>query len=86
MFMLQNIFLLQLVRKHYNPSARYESTLIKFKKDRVTLNIPDDGTVKKGWRITPFTPLTVSGTETFLYCTGSHCDLSNTTNIVKYEH
>ena len=57
--------LLQLVRKHYDPSARCESTLIKFEEDQVTLNIPDDGTVtKEGWRITPLTNPTVSGTET----------------------
>ena len=60
--------LLQLVRQHYDPSARCESTLIKFEEDRVTLNIPDDGTVtKEGWTITPFTSPTVSGTETSLY-------------------
>ena len=74
--------LLQLVRKHYDPSARCQSTLIKFKEDRVTLNIPDDGTVtKEGWRITPFTNPTVSGAETSLYSTNSHSDLNNTTNF-----
>ena len=60
--------LLQLVRKHYDPSARCESMLIKFEEDQITLNIPDDGTVtKEGWTITPFTNPTVSGTETSLY-------------------
>jgi len=74
--------LLQLVRKHYDPSARCESTLVKFEDNQITLNIPDDGTVtKEGWRITPFTNPTVSDTETSLYCTDSHSDLNNTTNF-----
>jgi len=78
--------LLQLVRKHY-PSARCESVRIKFKENKVSLNIPHDGTVtKEGWKITPLNNPTVSRTETFLYCTDNHCDLSNTTNIMKYEH
>ena len=73
--------LLQLVRKHYDPSARCQSTLVKFEEDQITLNIPDDGTVtKEGWRITPFTTPTVSGTETSLYSTNSHSDLNNTAN------
>ena len=57
---------LQLVRKHYNPSARCDSVRVKFKEDRVSLSIPDDGTVtKEGWRITPFANPTVSGTKPF---------------------
>ena len=71
-----------------SPLLGVESTLLKFKEDQVTFSIPDDGTVvtKEGWRITPFTNPTVSGTETSLYCTDSQCDLSNIANAVKYEH
>lgn len=54
---------LQLIREHNSHSA---STLkIKFEKDRLTLDIPGDGTVtKEGWTITPFTHPTVSGVPT----------------------
>ena len=54
---------LQLIREHHGHPAMPVSRLkIKFEEDRLTLDIPGDGTkTEEGWTITPFTHPTVSG-------------------------
>ena len=52
--------------EHYKHFAREEATLkVTFQSDKITLDIPEDGTTIQGWRITPRSRPTVSFIGTY---------------------
>ena len=55
---------MQAVERHFSRFAKQDISLkIEFEKSEITLNIPEDGILQDGWKITPMTNPVVS-----LYC------------------
>ena len=47
---------MQAVERHFSRFAKQDTSLkIEFQKSEITLNIPEDGDLQDGWKITPMT-------------------------------
>ena len=47
---------MQVVKQHFSHFAKWDRSLkVVFQKSEITLNIPEEGTIQEGWKITPMT-------------------------------
>ena len=47
---------MQAVKQHFSHFAKWDRSLkVVFQKSEITLNIPEEGTIQEGWKITPMT-------------------------------
>ena len=47
---------MQAVKQHFSHFAKWDTSCkVDFQESEITLNIPEEGTIQEGWKITPMT-------------------------------